>query len=89
VQLLVSVFPYDEAAKLCGGALPSSALLFDEFVFLVLITRSTNIVNSSCIFGLLLICTSPFLIPFQKIQKYSVGSIQLLFNLDISVVSKI
>jgi hypothetical protein len=42
LQVLISVFPYDEAAKLCGGALPSyisqvsPVLLLQEFVFLVL-----------------------------------------------------
>ncbi|VAH71041.1 unnamed protein product [Triticum turgidum subsp. durum] len=56
-KVLVSVFPYEEAAKLCGGALPSyisqvsSVFPLDEFVFLVLNAPSTNIMDSSCIFG--------------------------------------
>ena len=42
MQVLVFVFPYDEAAKLCGGALPSyisqvsSVPLLDGFIFLEL-----------------------------------------------------
>jgi hypothetical protein len=49
MQVLVSVFPYEEAAKLCGGALPgyisqvSSLLLLEEFVFHVLSAHSANI----------------------------------------------
>jgi hypothetical protein len=49
MQVLVSVFPYEEAAKLCGGALPgyisqvSSLLLLEEFVFLVLSAHSAII----------------------------------------------
>jgi hypothetical protein len=56
LQVLVSVFPYDEAAKLCGGALPSyisqvsPVPLLQEFVFLVLNARSRKIVDSSFLF---------------------------------------
>jgi hypothetical protein len=71
LQVLVSVFPYDEAAKLCGGALPSyisqvsHVLLLQEFVFLVLNARSRNIVDSSCLFGRLLV----HIIPFNPLPK--------------------
>ena len=53
MQVLVSVFPYEEAAKLCGGALPSyisqvsSVLLLGDFIFLALNAQLANIMDSS------------------------------------------
>lgn len=59
LQVLVSVFPYEEAAKLCGGALPSYipevsssgyVLLLRKFVLLVLMyTHPTSWIVHVCL----------------------------------------
>jgi hypothetical protein len=52
MQVLVSIFPYEEAAKLCGGSLPSyiskvtCVLPLDELSLFIPNLHSLNIIDS-------------------------------------------